>query len=72
MNYDVMGGAKRSARSARPRTPLPYTTNVIFKVYSKLVRTRLCRVTKFTLNIRDYRVILVYTHPKHSLFSDFL
>ena len=27
MNHDVMGGAKRSTRSAWPRTPTLYTTN---------------------------------------------
>ena len=26
-NDDVMGGAKCTARTARPRTPLPYTTD---------------------------------------------
>ena len=28
-NGDVMGGAKCTARTARPRTPLPYTTEVV-------------------------------------------
>jgi hypothetical protein len=36
MNYDVMGGAKRSACSAWPRTPLPYTTYCASKMCANL------------------------------------
>ena len=31
-NDDVMGGAKCTARTARPRTPLPYTTLVLYEL----------------------------------------
>jgi hypothetical protein len=31
-NYDITGGAKCTARTARPRTPLPYTTPVAFVI----------------------------------------
>ena len=53
MNYDVMGGAKRSARSACARTPLPYTTlSAVEK--SKLYSDQLNRFLLFKNKMAHY------------------